>query len=357
MHWLCFLQVADLDLHPITSCEQYPVVLHGTYYKFWESIRCQVSMLALCIWICEHLDMDVNVSLVKCERNDCLQDAVQLNSFNNSHGIKGQLCALKMTHFVTNWLNNSRVPDQNGVSLRYIMLEIHHSGQELPICMLPCGSAVTRGIHVRQHRHWHSAVLLFKQTSQLFILMEWKSLLSWVCMLRKTWIPLVVNLDIYKYRSDPLQVVVADCSLPGLPRLNRYWLASRSDYDYGLWALAWLLSKPESLQEVWKVPSTHDLKIFTCMLVSSWFVFCKASVQNDSKFCCMSTLETKLFSASLLDEVCWCDVNELTCVPFASAVINNNNNLIQRLYSRFFFYSLLTALRTVSNTYTQVART
>ena len=60
-------------------------------------------------------------------------------------------------------------------------------------------------------------------------------------------------------------------------------------------------------------------------------------MQNDSKFCCMSTLETKLFSASLLDEVCWCDVNERTCVPFASAVINNNNNLIQRLYLRFFF--------------------
>ena len=25
---------------------------------------------------------------------------------------------------------NSRVPDQNGVSLQYIMLEIHHSGRE-----------------------------------------------------------------------------------------------------------------------------------------------------------------------------------------------------------------------------------
>ena len=27
-------------------------------------------------------------------------------------------------------VNNSRVPDQNGVSLLYIMLEIHHSGRE-----------------------------------------------------------------------------------------------------------------------------------------------------------------------------------------------------------------------------------
>ena len=29
---------------------------------------------------------------------------------------------------------NSRVPDQNGVSLLYIMLEIHHSGREPSIC-------------------------------------------------------------------------------------------------------------------------------------------------------------------------------------------------------------------------------
>ena len=28
----------------------------------------------------------------------------------------------------------SRVPDQNGVSLLYIMLEIHHSGRETSIC-------------------------------------------------------------------------------------------------------------------------------------------------------------------------------------------------------------------------------
>ena len=36
---------------------------------------------------------------------------------------------------------------------------------------------------------------------------------------------------------------------------------------------------------------------------------------------------------------------------------NNNNNRIQRRYSSFFFfYNLLTAPRTVSNTYAQVAR-
>ena len=34
---------------------------------------------------------------------------------------------------------------------------------------------------------------------------------------------------------------------------------------------------------------------------------------------------------------------------------NNNDNRIQRRYSRLF-YNLLTALRTVSNTYAQVAR-
>ena len=31
-------------------------------------------------------------------------------------------------------LSISRVPNQNGVSLLFIMLEIHHSGQELSIC-------------------------------------------------------------------------------------------------------------------------------------------------------------------------------------------------------------------------------
>ena len=35
---------------------------------------------------------------------------------------------------------------------------------------------------------------------------------------------------------------------------------------------------------------------------------------------------------------------------------DNNNNRIQRRYSRFFFYNLLTAPRTVSNTHAQVAR-
>ena len=32
----------------------------------------------------------------------------------------------------------SRVPDQNGVSLLYIMLEIHHSGREPSICLFVC---------------------------------------------------------------------------------------------------------------------------------------------------------------------------------------------------------------------------
>ncbi|KAL8590091.1 hypothetical protein ACOMHN_034322 [Nucella lapillus] len=35
------LQVPDLDLEPITSAEQFPVVIHGTYYKFWDSIQRQ----------------------------------------------------------------------------------------------------------------------------------------------------------------------------------------------------------------------------------------------------------------------------------------------------------------------------
>ena len=39
-----------------------------------------------------------------------------------------------------------------------------------------------------------------------------------------------------------------------------------------------------------------------------------------------------------------------------SLAVKYNNNPIQRRYSRFFFYNLLTAPRTVSNTHAQVAR-
>ncbi|PVD26417.1 hypothetical protein C0Q70_14093 [Pomacea canaliculata] len=35
------LVVPDLELKPITSAEQYSSVIHGTYYKFWESIKRQ----------------------------------------------------------------------------------------------------------------------------------------------------------------------------------------------------------------------------------------------------------------------------------------------------------------------------
>jgi hypothetical protein len=35
--------VADLELEPITSTTDLPVVVHGTYFKFWQSIRQQVT--------------------------------------------------------------------------------------------------------------------------------------------------------------------------------------------------------------------------------------------------------------------------------------------------------------------------
>lgn len=53
-------QVADLDLEPITSAEQYPVVVHGTYFKFWESIRRQVKApvnSVIHMYVCSAQDM------------------------------------------------------------------------------------------------------------------------------------------------------------------------------------------------------------------------------------------------------------------------------------------------------------
>lgn len=35
------LEVSDLELEPVTSAEQHPVIVHGTYCKFWSAIRKQ----------------------------------------------------------------------------------------------------------------------------------------------------------------------------------------------------------------------------------------------------------------------------------------------------------------------------
>ena len=42
---LCLLQVKELDLDPIESAEEVPVVVHGTYRKAWESIKVQVKVM------------------------------------------------------------------------------------------------------------------------------------------------------------------------------------------------------------------------------------------------------------------------------------------------------------------------
>ena len=52
----------------------------------------------------------------------------------------------------------SRVPDQNGVSLLYIMLEIHHSGREPSICMrnrpqLNLEKILSKQTHGQAHVH------------------------------------------------------------------------------------------------------------------------------------------------------------------------------------------------------------
>ena len=36
------LQVEGLDLSPVLSAEEAPVVVHGTYWRSWEQIRAQV---------------------------------------------------------------------------------------------------------------------------------------------------------------------------------------------------------------------------------------------------------------------------------------------------------------------------
>ena len=41
---MCTTQVEDLDLKPIISPDEAPVVVHGTYKKAWESIRQQVRL-------------------------------------------------------------------------------------------------------------------------------------------------------------------------------------------------------------------------------------------------------------------------------------------------------------------------
>ena len=35
------LQVEGLELTAITNAEDFPVVVHGTYFKCWEAIKCQ----------------------------------------------------------------------------------------------------------------------------------------------------------------------------------------------------------------------------------------------------------------------------------------------------------------------------
>ena len=66
-----------------------------------------------------------------------LEQTVQYNTM-----VGGQCSeVMHFVHFNNNNNNNnkriSRVPDQNGVSLLYIMLEIHHSGREPSISRAP----------------------------------------------------------------------------------------------------------------------------------------------------------------------------------------------------------------------------
>ena len=59
----------------------------------------------------------------------------------------------------------SRVPNQNGVSLQYIMLEIHHSGREPSVCSY---ILIDREFNPFVHYHGYKLQTLF-QKGQYFV--------------------------------------------------------------------------------------------------------------------------------------------------------------------------------------------
>jgi len=49
MMFLVLLQVENLNLKPLLSHEEAPVVIHGTYYNYWEKIKLTVSFTSMCM--------------------------------------------------------------------------------------------------------------------------------------------------------------------------------------------------------------------------------------------------------------------------------------------------------------------
>ena len=45
--FLVLLQVENLDLKPLLSHEEAPVVIHGTYHNSWEKIKLTVSLTSM----------------------------------------------------------------------------------------------------------------------------------------------------------------------------------------------------------------------------------------------------------------------------------------------------------------------
>lgn len=49
----CLIQVPDLELKAILSADEAPVVVHGSYFKAWESIKTTVSSRVVCVCVCQ----------------------------------------------------------------------------------------------------------------------------------------------------------------------------------------------------------------------------------------------------------------------------------------------------------------